>query len=99
LARGNARSMDYSHFRTAFDNVIQDLDVPIIKKYDFTILVYKEYYKLSNHKMHVGKSWDGVVKRLRGILTEKMYNECGWKTVKRKNVETKKEERFIIKVN
>ena len=49
--------------------------------------------------MHVGKSWDGVVKRLRGILTEKMYNECGWKTVKRKNVETKKEERFIIKVN
>mgnify|MGYP003132567623 CR=1 FL=1 len=91
--------MDYSFFRTAFNNVIQDLDIPIIKKYDFTILVYKEYYKLSNHKMHIGKSWDSVVNRCCTMLTEKMYNEWGWKTVKRKNVETKRDERFIIKVN
>jgi len=91
--------MKYDCFRNAFDTVMKDLNVPIIKKYDFTILVYKEYYKLSNHKMHVGKSWDNVVKRCCTMLTEKMYNECGWKTVKRKNVETKREERFIIKVN
>lgn len=84
MGRGASKSLDWESLNMAFDEVINTLKVKEIRKFDFFVMVYNRYFKLSGHKMHIHNCNSSPVHRIRNCITNKQFKSHGWKTGKRK---------------
>lgn len=84
MGRGASKSLDWKSLNIAFDEVINTLKVKEIRKFDFYVMVYNRYFKLSGHKMHTYNCNTSPVHRIRNCITSKQLKNRGWKTGKRK---------------
>ena len=84
MGRGASRSLDWESLNIAFDEVINTLEVKEISKFDFFVLVYNKYFKLSGHKMHLYNCNSAPVSRIRNCITSKQLKNHGWRTGRRR---------------
>ena len=84
MGRGASKSLDWKSLNIAFDETINSLKVKEMRKFDFYVMVYNRYLKLSGHKMHLYNCNSAPVRRIRNCMTTKRFKSHGWKTGKRK---------------